>query len=123
MDDLLVRLLVVGAVAAVAGGIAWTVRSGVALRRSSFAPVGLSQGIHFFSASSCVSCSRARTTLISAGHTFEEHVFETERECHSANGIDRVPAIAWVPGVDTSREPWIAMGVPSSHALDRWLGP
>ena len=119
----MVRLLVVAAVAAVAGGIAWTVRSGVAVRRSSFSPVGLSEGVHFFSASSCASCARARSALTSVGLSFEEHVFETERQCHLGNGIDRVPAIAWVPGIDSSHEPWIASGVPSSKSLARWLGP
>ncbi len=123
LDDFIVRLLVVGAVAAVSGGVAWTVRSGVTVRRSSFSPVGLNEGIHFFSASSCESCGRARSALTSVGVNFEEHVFETERERHSDNGIDRVPAIAWVPGADSSLDPWIALGVPSLKSLVRWLGP
>lgn len=123
MDDLLVRLLVVGAVVLAASGGAWIVRSGVALRRSPFSPENLKDGVHLFSASSCASCARARARLISSGRTFEDHVFESERDCHAANGIDRVPAIAWVPGDDSGQEPWIAMGVPSAQALNRWLGP
>lgn len=123
MEDLLVRLLVVGSVAAAALGSAWVVRSGATVRRSPFKSIGLNDGVHLFSASACQSCGRARAMLLASGRAFEEHVFESEQECHAANGIDRVPAIAWVPGPESSQEAWIAMGVPSARTLNRWLGP
>ncbi len=123
MDDAVLRLLIVGAVGLVAGVSSVAARRGVAVRRSSLDPVGLDTGIHLFSSNSCASCDRARAVLIASGRTFEEHEYETASELHVDNGIDRVPAIAWVSASDSSRSAWIAMGVPSRRALDRWLGP
>lgn len=98
-------------------------RRGVAVRRTAFEPKGLAEGIHLFSSESCASCERARAVLVASGHAFEEHAYETEDALHIDNGIERVPAIAWVPASATGRSGWLAAGVPSARTLRRWLGP
>lgn len=98
-------------------------RRGVAVRRTAFEPKGLAEGIHLFSSRSCASCERVRAVLVASGREFEEHSYETEDGLHIENGIERVPAIAWVPHSATGRPGWIASGVPSARILERWLGP
>ena len=123
VDEMVVRLVVVVVIGLAALALSVVARRGIAVRRTGFAPRGLATGIHLFSSKSCSSCERARAVLAASGHPFEEHSYETASELHIDNGIERVPAIAWVPGSGTDRPAWIASGVPTGRTLQRWLGP
>lgn len=121
MDDIALRLVVAGGIGVAAVMWALVARSGRSLRRRTFRPIGLDPGLHLFSSETCASCARARSALGEAGVAFVEHTFESDNGALEANGIDRVPTIVWVSGVDTGS--WLAEGVPSKRALTRWLGP
>lgn len=115
------RLIVAAGIASVATAIALVSRRGRAWRRRPFEPAGLGPGLHLFSSEACRSCDRARSTLQRAGASFSEHTYESDAALLAANGIDRVPTVAWV-GTD-DRSDWLAEGVPSDRAIVRWVGP
>jgi hypothetical protein len=121
VGDLLLRLVVAVGIAAVAVAFAASARRGRALRRRPFDPNGLESGLHFFSSLTCSSCERARAVLVASSRPFTEHSFESNDTMLRDNRIERVPAVAYVSA--DGRTAWIAEGVPSVGALDRWLGP
>ena len=121
MDELAVRLIVVVGIGGIATISAFAARRGRAWRRRSFECRGLEPGIHLFSSESCASCLRARSVVEAAGISFEEHFYESEAELLEANGIDRVPTVAWVPANGDAG--WLAEGIPTGRVLARWMGP
>lgn len=121
MDEFVVRLLVVAAIACAAAIAAFLSRRGRAWRRRQFEPMGLEPGIHLFSSETCRSCARARAVIEQAGLSFFEHTYEADAQLLDSNGIERVPTVAWVP--PSGRHGWIAEGIPSERMLTRRVGP
>lgn len=121
VSDFLMRLIVVVGIASVAAAAALVSRRGRVWRRRRFDPAGLGPGLHLFSSEECHSCDRARSTLRRVGVSFSEHTYEADAELLAANGIDRVPTLAWVG--TGGRSDWVAEGVPSDRAIVRWVGP
>lgn len=121
VDEVAVRLLVVVGIGGVATLSAFLARRGRAWRRRSFESLGLEPGFHLFSSENCGSCRRARSVIEAAGVSYQEHSFESEARLLEANGIDRVPTVAWVPSNADSG--WLAEGIPTERAIARWMGP
>ena len=121
MDDFVVRLAMAAAIAGAAAAAAVVSRRGRAWRRRPFVSTDLEQGIHLFSSESCGSCMRARSAIERTGLPFSEHTYESEAPLLQRHGIDRVPAVAWVP--PGGRPGWVVEGVPSERTLVRWVGP
>lgn len=119
MEEALVRFAVAAAIAAMAVAAALTSRRGRALRRRPFDPTGLDAGLHLFTSLTCSSCVRARAALAAGSRPFTEHTFEEDEHVLRDNHVARVPAVAFVSATGS----WISEGVPSTRALDRWLGP
>lgn len=121
VDEFVVRLAMVVAIGGLATIAAFAARRGRAWRRRSFDHHGLGPGIHLFSSENCASCRRARSVIEATGISFEEHSYESQAQLLEANGIDRVPTVAWVPS--SGDVGWLAEGIPSERALVRWMGP
>jgi hypothetical protein len=121
VDDLLVRLLLVGVVATSAFGWAWVARRGRAVRRRPASFEGVDAGVVLFTSTTCASCEEARRAVRSVlgDRGFREITYEAEPEAFATNRIRRVPTLASVePGGDG----WKAEGIPSARMLRRWLG-
>ena len=114
-DDLLLRLVVVAAVAVAAVGGALFARRGTGLIRRSIEAAGYGPGLVFFSSSSCASCARMRERL-TAWPDVVEVTYESGGEFPRA--IDRVPALALL---DEAGRGWVAYGVVSEARLARWV--
>jgi glutaredoxin len=121
MDEVWLRLLVVGAVAATALAWARLGRPTAAWRRRASAFPGLDPGVVLFTARSCSTCARARAVLDGMETAYREIEFETDPETFTRLGISKVPAIV---EVGTDGKGWLASGVPTEWRLRRWLrGP
>lgn len=121
VDDLLVRLLLVGAVAAVAFGWAWFVRRGRAVRRRPVVLEGIDPGVVLFTSTACNSCAPAREALsaVLGDGGFRETTYEGDPDAFARYGIRRVPTVV---SVGPGGEGWKTEGIPSVGTLRRWLG-
>lgn len=103
MDDLALRLGLVGGAVAAALVIAWYLHR---RDRGSGRPVvdaRLPPGFHYFSSRTCDTCRSARSTLdrlLGAGG-YTEHEWERDPEVFQRIGVDEVPAMV-VVGEDGS---------------------
>ena len=112
-DDVLVRLLVVGLVAAAAAIGAWLARRGATVIRRPVRLEGHGPGLVFFSSSTCATCDVMRQRLTGA--------IEVSYEAAGSafpGAVRRVPAVALL---DADGRGWIAYGVVGESRLRRWL--
>jgi hypothetical protein len=116
-EDLVVRLVVVAAVAVVTVATAMILRSGCTWTRRPVTVRGFGPGTYFFSSATCSTCAALRAVL--AGHPEVIEVAFEEAGDRFPDEVDRVPAIAHL---DATGKGWIAHGVVSHRRLARWLG-
>jgi hypothetical protein len=116
LDRLMVAALV--GVGAVLIGLVWNRGRAWVRRRRRFST--LEPGTYLLTADGCVTCSRARERLTTAGLGFVELTHEARPDVFDHEGIGKVPALVVV----TENGGWVAFGVPSLWALRRWpTGP
>lgn len=121
MDEIWLRLLVVGAVAGAALTWARLGRSTTARRRRSSTFPGLGPGVVVFTSRSCSTCDRARSVLDRMQVPYREIEFESQPEIFTRLRVSRVPTVG---EVRTDGSGWVAAGVPTERRLRRWLrGP
>ena len=111
MDDPLVRLMVVGAAAALVAGWSWwrrRLRAGDAWRFIS--ETGLRSGTYLFTSAACGDCNAAREKLGRAAYT--EYTWEEAAELFKRLGIAEVPSTLFV--VDDGSGSW-HRGVPGER--------
>ena len=94
MDELWVRLILLGGAIASALLVGWYLprRNNQPVRR--LRNVSLEPGVHFFSSSTCDACAGAREQLVGAlgRDGFTEHEWATGSVLFASLGIDAVPA-------------------------------
>ena len=118
MTDQITRTVVVLAVVAVALGVAYVQRRGMAIRRTTRSFDGLERGIYLFGSETCSSCEIMRHRLAEAGVEFSEFRAEAMPEVFDRYRLEKVPATARVANDGTG---WLAVGVITPARIRRWL--
>lgn len=114
-EEVLIRLVLVGAVAGLAVLGAWMARRGTAVSRRPVLLRGHGPGVVFFSSATCGTCEVMRRRL--EGTSAVEVSYE-------ASGPEFPPEVRRVPAVamlDAEGRGWIAHGVVGEARLRRWL--
>lgn len=117
MDDLVVRLLIVGAVVAGALGLSrlsrpWQDSAHPELR----IPSGeLPAGVVLFTSTDCDQCANARGVLQRAGITYREVTWEIEADRFERYGVQGVPLLAQLD--ESGRQLHLAAGVPTRRTV------
>ncbi len=117
------RLLIVLAVIALAVLLGIIQNRGVAMVRHRRTFTDLEPGLVVFASRSCAGCDTVEGMVASYAGGREHRIYwwDESPEVFERNDIDRVPAVASVAEDGTG---WIAVGVPPSARLRRWLrGP
>lgn len=105
MDELWVRVALVGGSLALAGAVAWLLdrrgRSGV----RNVPAADLAPGVYFFTSATCPTCARARETLERGlgEESYTELRWEDEPSTFGAVGVSAVPAVLIVRDTGEAR--------------------
>lgn len=117
MDDVAVRLIVVGAVVAGAFGLSRLSRpwQDPAHPELQIPPGELPAGVVLFTSTDCDQCASARATLQRAGISYREVTWEIESDRFQRYGVQGVPLLAKLDA--SGRQLYLAAGVPTRRTL------
>jgi len=117
VDDVAMRLIVVGTVVVVALALSrlsrpWQDSAHPDLR---IPPGELPAGVVLFTSTDCDQCANARTALQRAGISYREVTWEIESDRFQRYGVQGVPLLAQLDA--SGRQLYLAAGVPTGRTL------
>lgn len=94
MDEAWLRLALVGGALAIVALVVWLMRRRDQRLGKSFDVEGLSEGVYFFSSTTCDSCRDARKRIeqLVGSEGYTEYAWETAPDMFSDVGVEAVPA-------------------------------
>lgn len=117
MDDVAMRLIVVGVVVAAAFGLSRLSRpwQDSAHPELQIPPGELPAGVVLFTSTDCDQCANARAALQRAGISYREVTWEIESDRFRRYGVQGVPLLAQLDG--SGEQLYLAAGVPTRRTL------